>query len=111
MADTVHKQSYSAEEIVDPLDIPLSSPDGEDDTVYQVIIVEGSVYQGAHILVQGVPAVRVIDIGSDITIIGGNLFQKVAIAAQLCKRDVQTLDCTPRTFDQKPFHIDGKMEL
>lgn len=72
---------------------------------------KGSVPQGARVLVQGVPAVGVIDSGSDITIMGGKLFQTVATVARLRKRDFQKPDRTPRTYDQKPFHIDGKIEL
>lgn len=57
------------------------------------------------------PAIGVVDSGSDITIIGGQLFQTVAATARLRKRDFKKPDRTPRTYDQKPFCLDGKMEL
>ena len=51
------------------------------------------------------------DSGADITIIGGKLFRKVATAARLKKRDFHKPDKTPRTYDQKPFTLDGRMNL
>ena len=53
----------------------------------------------------------IIDSGADITIIGGRLFKRVALAARLKKKDFMKPDKTPRTYDQKPFTLDGKMDL
>ena len=72
---------------------------------------KGSQPHCAPIQIQGVPAYGIIDSGADITIIGGNLFRKVAAAARLKKRDLQKPDKTPRTYDQKPFQLDGRMDL
>ena len=52
-----------------------------------------------------------IDSGGDITIIGGKLFKRVALAARLKKKDFMQPDKTPRTYDQKPFTLDGRMDL
>ena len=58
--------------------------------------------------VQGVPAYGLIDSGADITIIGGNLIKKVATVAKLRKCDFMK---APRTYDQRPFQLDGRMDL
>lgn len=57
------------------------------------------------------PAYGVLDSGTDITIMGGKLFQKVATAARLKKRDLKKPDKTPRNYDQSPFTLDGCMDL
>ena len=46
---------------------------------------KGNRPQYVNIQVQGVPTSGVIDTGADITIIGGDLFKKVATAARLRK--------------------------
>lgn len=53
----------------------------------------------------------IVDSGPDISIIGGDLFRKVASAAHLKKRDFKKADKVPRTYDQKPFALDGRMDL
>lgn len=53
----------------------------------------------------------IIDSRADITIIGGDLFCKVATAVRLKKKDMKQPDKTPRTYDQKIFLLDGKMDL
>ena len=52
----------------------------------------------------------IVDTAADITIIG-DLFRKAASVAHLKKRDFRPADKTPRTYDQKPFKVDGKMDL
>ena len=71
----------------------------------------GSVTQCVRVLVQGVPAYGLIDSGADITIIGGSLFKKVTTVARLKKRDFMKADRVPRTYDQRPFKLDGRMDL
>ena len=63
------------------------------------------------VYVQGVPAYGLVDSGADISIIRGSLFKKVATVARLRKRDLKKVDKTPRTYDQKTFHLDGRMDL
>ena len=59
----------------------------------------------------GVPCFGIVDSGADISIMGGKLFKQVAAVARLHKRDFQRPDKTPRGYDRKPFHIDGKVSL
>lgn len=53
---------------------------------------KGSKLKCAHVDVQGVPAYGVIDSGSDITIMGGELLCKVAAVAKLQKNDLKPAD-------------------
>lgn len=62
----------------------------------QLVIPEG------HVLV---------DSGADITIVNGALFQEVAAAAQLRKKDFQPADKVPKTYDRQAFSLDGKMNM
>ena len=59
--------------------------------------------------VQGVPAVGVIDSGSDITIMGAELFAKVAVTVCLHKRDLKKTDKILRTYDQQTFSLDSQL--
>ena len=91
---------------------PLSLLDSSDSDVNVVRVNDrGSKPQFAEVLIQGVPATGVIDTGADITIIGGERFQKVAAAARLKKRDFKRADKIPRTYDQQTFILHGKMDL
>ena len=100
------------EKTLDPLDLLLSSSDEDEDNVRLVRVVDkGSLPHTAKVLIQGVPAEGVIDSGADITIMGAKVFRTVATAARLKKRDFKPADRTPRTYDQKPFTLDGKMEM
>ena len=56
-------------------------------------------------------AYGLIDSGADITIIGGSLFKKVATVARLKKKNFKKADRVPRTYDQQPFRLDGRMDL
>ena len=60
---------------------------------------------------QGVPAEGIIDSRADITIMGGELFCRVAAVAKLQKRDLMNPDKIPRNYDQCPFKLDGKVKL
>ena len=86
------------------------SEEGEDVRLIRVT-VEGSQSQPACVIVQGVPADGVIDRGVDITIMGQDLFAKVAAAARLRKKNFSKLDKVPRTYDQNTFHLDGCMDM
>ena len=62
--------------------------DSEEDQVSLVQIQDsGSIAKGVVVQVQGVPAVGIIDSGSDLTIMGAELFAKVAVTAHLHKQD------------------------
>ena len=87
--------------------------DSDSDTEVKVIRVsdEGSKSQCAHVEVQGVPAYGVVDTAADITIIGGRLFKRIATIARLKKKDLKPPDKKPRTYDQRIFTLDGRMDL
>ena len=71
--------------------------DGDDDVqVNQVRIQDhGSQPQCAQVLVGGVAMKGVVDSGSDITILGGEMFKKVASVARLHKKEFHPPDKTP----------------
>ena len=48
---------------------------------------------------------------ADITNISGDLFWKVASVACLKKKNLKPADKVPRAYDQRPFTLDGRMEL
>ena len=67
-----------------------SDSEGTVDTVR--VSDKGGSPQYVNVKIQGVPTSDVIDTGADITIIGGGLFKKVAIAARLRKKDFRKPD-------------------
>ena len=72
---------------------------------------KGSQVKCTRVSIQGVPPYGIIDSGADITIIGGNLFKRVAAAAKLHKKQFQEADKTPYNYDGKPFHLHGRVLL
>ena len=72
---------------------------------------EGSRPQFVRVGVQGVPMNGVVDTGAGITIINGPMFKRVAPVARLKKRDFKSPDKTPHTYGQKPFKLDGRLDL
>jgi len=62
-------------------------------------------------LIQGVPAYGIIDTAADITIIGGQLFCKVASVVHLKKKHFKHADKTPRNYDRRLFRLNGRMDL
>ena len=106
----VPQVSRATQGSVDPLDFLESSSD--DEMVRRVRVHDkGSMSQCVKVQLQGVPVYGIIDSGADISIIGGDLFRKVASVARLKKRDFKKADKVPRTYDQKPFTLDGRMDL
>ena len=97
----------------EPREFLHSSSDEENPAAVKAVRItdQGSVPQCVRVQVQGVPAYGLIDSGADITIIGGTLFKKVATVAKLRKRDFMKADKVPRTYDQRPFQRDGRMDL
>ena len=95
----------------DPLQYLLSDSDGSDE-VHQVRVHDkGSKPHCANVNVQGVLMSGVVDSGADITIMGGEMFKRVAVVAKLKKRDFKPPDKTPHNYDQQPFRLDGRLEL
>ena len=93
----------------DPHTFLYSDSDSSVDTVR--VKDKGSKPQYVNVQVQGVPTSSIIDTGADITIMGGELFKKVAAAARLKKRDFKKPDRVPRTYDRKEFLLHGRMDL
>lgn len=92
-------------------DLLYSSDD--DDTNARLVRVKdgGSCPQRVRTEIRGVPAESVIDSAADITIIGGELFKRVAAVARLKKKDLKEADKTPHNYDQSLFKLDGHMDL
>ena len=61
--------------------------------------------------VAGVPAVGLVDTGADITIMGSELFKKVAAVAGLKKQQFKLTDKQPHTYDRRQFKLDGRLDL
>ena len=84
----------------------------DDERVQQIHLdYEGSKPQCAMVDIQGVPTHGVVDTGADKTIIGGDLFKRVASVAKLKRKDLKKADRVPKTYDQKPFSLDGRMDF
>ena len=99
--------------IQEAVDFLFSSSSEEDEADVRAVRVsdKGSITQCVKVQLQGVPVYGLIDSGADISIIGGSLFKKVATTARLKKRNFRKPDKVPRTYDQKPFQLDGCMDL
>ena len=93
----------------DLLDFLQSDSDGEIKEVH--ISDTGSQSVKVEVEIQGVPVEGVIDNASDITIMEGELFKKVASVAKLKRKSLKRADKTPRTYDMRVFTLDGRMNL
>ena len=78
------------------LDILFSSDDEETKACLVHVKDAGSCPQRVHV---------------EITIMGGELFRKVAAVAHLKKKQFKKPDKTPHNYDQSPFKLDGRMDL
>ena len=72
---------------------------------------EGSCPRFAKVEIEGVTIEGIVDSGADISIMGGELFKRVAAVARLRKKNFKRADKVPCTYDQKPFPLDGRMDL
>lgn len=61
--------------------------------------------------IHGVPAYKVVDSSSDVTIMGGELLWRVDAVAKLRKKDSKPPDKIPLNYDQQPFKLNGQMDL
>ena len=99
------------ESVDDPLQYLHSDSDSSDE-VRQVRVPDlGSNSHTVVVNVQGVPVEGVVDTDADITIVGGSVFKQVAAVAKLRKKSFKPPDRTPRTYDRKPFRLDGRLDL
>ena len=84
-----------------PMDL-LYSSDSDDQSARLISVQDkGSCPKYAHVTI-GEPCLGIIDTGSDITIVGGDLFKK---------KDFRQPDKTPVTYNQQPFRLHGQMDL
>ena len=67
----------------------------------------GSHLRRVQVDIAGVPAVGLIDTGADISIMGPEMFKKVAAVAGLKKRQLKPADKLPHTYDRCTFKLDG----
>ena len=72
---------------------------------------QGSGLRKIKVEIAGVPAVGLVDTGADITIMGLELFKKVAAIAGLEKRQFKLTDKQPHTYDRRQFKLDGQLDL
>ena len=52
-----------------------------------------------------------MDTAADITIVGPEVFKCIATVTKLRGRDIKPVDKTPRTYDQRTFHLDDRLDL
>ena len=86
----------------------LLSTDSEDseDGVRQIRISDqGSRQQHADIMIEGVPARGIIDSGADITIVGGELFRRIAAVETTQEEPAEATG--QKTYDRKTFALNG----
>ena len=90
-------------------------PDSDEEAVVRVAQVQvrdqGSRPQFARVVVAGVPLDGVVDTGADITIVAAEAFKRITAVAKLRRRELKQADKIPRTYDQKTFHLDGRVDL
>ena len=99
---------------VDPLSLLYSSSSDESESDHiRVVRVHdgGSQPHYAEVQLQGVPAQGIVDSGADITIMGAELFQRVAAANKIKKKAFHKPDKIPHTYDQRTFTLDGYLQL
>ena len=91
---------------LDPHQYLHSSDSDEGDAVYAVRVEDKcSKPQRAFVDIQGVPAEGIIDSVAHITIMGAEIFKKVAAVAYLMKSWLKKVDMIPYTYDQKLFKL------
>ena len=71
----------------------------------------GSRLRRVQVDITGVPATGLIDTGADISIMGPELFKKVAAVAGIKKKQFKPADKLPHTYDRRTFHLDGQLDL
>ena len=92
---------------------PMQFLDSDSDGSVSMVRVtdRGSHLRRVHVDIAGVPAVGLIDTGADISIMGPELFKKVAAVAGLKKRQLKPADKLPHTYDRRTFKLDGRLDL
>ena len=107
------KEVHPEDLIYSDLNTDDHSDDHSDDHLARLISMQdrGSRPKYARVAIQNAPCLGIIDTGSDITIIGGYLFKKLATVSRLQKKDFKQPDKTPLAYNQQPFKLHGQMDL
>jgi len=74
-------------------------------------MMEKSVSRCVAVKIEGVSTTGVIDTGSDITIIRGDLFYHIVEKANLKIEDLKAAQLKACTYDQKPIILDGQINM
>ena len=107
--DPKTRQVNTDSEYKSPLACLFSS---EEEEVKLVCIEDGgSRARQADVLLQGHPVTGIVDSGAEITIVNGKVFEEVAAAAHLKKKNFLPADKVPRTYNRQIFTLDGRMSL
>ena len=93
------------------LECLCSSDDGNMEIRQVRISYNGSRQQYVPVQLQGVPTSGAVDSSADITIVGGELFRRVAAVAKLRRSQLKKVDKIPHTYNQKTFSLDGRVDL
>ena len=96
---------------VNPREFLLSDSEEESEISLVRVQDKGSKSQLALEELAGVPARGIVDTGADITIMGPELFKRVASVAKLKKRELKKADKVPHTYDRHEFKLDGCLHL
>ena len=72
---------------------------------------KGSHPQSVSVVVPAVPVDGIVDTAANITIVGAEIFKRIAAVAKLRRRDLKPAVKTPHTYDQKIFRLDGRLDL
>ena len=64
-----------------------------------------------EVMIEGVPVTGLIDTGSDITIIRGDLFYQIIPESGLKVESLKPAEQKACTYDQKPITLDGRMDM
>ena len=75
-----------------------------------IVCDEDRQIQCAEVFIQGVPAEGLVDSGAEITIMGGELFKKVATVNRL-KKDFKKPDKVCKTYSRQTFPLDERMKM
>ena len=105
------EEAEAAPQPEDPFGFLLSDSDNEDIVSLVRVQDKGSKSQTAMVEVAGVPVHGIVDTGADITIMGPELFKKVAAIAKLKKSQFKKADKVPHTYDRRQFKLDGRLDL
>ena len=98
--------STNGDDSANPVEYLYSDSEEEQDVRMIQIADKGSHSQYAEVFIQGIPAEGLIDSGAEITIMGGELFKKVATVNKLKKKDFKKSDKIPKTYSRPLLLMD-----